>query len=423
MREEIELILEMLEEGKITTEDSAKLIEAIQKPEDDEQYETVNEVMDNMAEMTKHINAMSAKVGKEIIDSFESAGEDHSKKIEKILEYPLTADSDIYISTTGKLRFLKLDGEKSKIKVSVRLDGEDFDKFDKIVKINHGDGFKLEVSGYDKPVFIEVYLPDIQFNKVVGIGRNGKIEFDMINAEFLKLTSTNGKIVGSNSKVEKISLATTNAKIALETCYGEELDVATTNGKVSVSECVFEDDIDIATSNGIINLVDTAGANFSLATANGGIRLEDNKLNKCNLATSNGKIFIKNNDVYNDRVISIQAATSQGNITVLVPGRMGAAFKADTHNSGSIQLGKFLRSVEWSVRDDDTRHILANNRKKDSFLGRSAGYDWVEYMDYMSKKPQNLVYAAGESKSGRRGDTYTELKLETTQGGISIGWC
>ena len=66
MREELELILKMLEEGKITTEESAKLIEAIQKPEDDEQYETVNEVIDNMADMTKQISEMSARVGKEI---------------------------------------------------------------------------------------------------------------------------------------------------------------------------------------------------------------------------------------------------------------------------------------------------------------------------------------------------------------------
>jgi len=41
----------------------------------------------------------------------------------------------------------------------------------------------------------------------------------------------------------------------------------------------------------------------------------------------------------------------------------------------------------------------------------------------IDRNMENLVYAEGESKSGRRGDTYTELKLETTMGGISIGWC
>ena len=425
MREEIELILKMLENGKITTEESAKLIEAIQKPEEDEQYETVNEVMDNMADMTKHISEISARVGKEIIDSFESASESHSDMDSRVLEGPINVDSDIFISTTGKLRFSRIEDNDRNVRILVRMDKDDIARFDEIVKFSSGEVCRLEVKDYDKPVHVEVLLPAIQFNKIVGIGKNGRIEFDMINAESIELTSSNGKIVGKNTKAETIDIATTNAKIVIETCFGETLDVKTSNGKINISDCAFEDSIEVATSNGAINLIDTTTSCTNLVTANGAIRLEGNKVNKCLLATSNGKIFIKSNEVYNDKVVDLMAVTSQGDITVLVPGNMGATFKADTNNSGSIQLGKFLKPVEWKVKDDKSifeEQAPKESRKTKTYFREAWEMSMNEMGRQFDKKPDNLVYAAGESKWGRRGDTYTELDLKTTMGNISIGW-
>ena len=425
MREEIELILKMLEEGKISTEESAKLIEAIQKPEDNEQYETVNDVMDSMADMSKHIGEMSAKLGKEIISSYESAATGVVDKEARVLEGPLNPDSDIYISTTGRLRFTRLEENKRKVRISVRLDQDDVDKFDDIIKFSSGEGCRFEVVGYEKPVHVEIWLPDMQFNKIVGIGKNGRIEFDMLNAESIELASSNGKIIGKNTKAETIDIATSNAKIVLETCFGETLDIATSNGKINISDCAFEDSIEAATSNGAINMVDTVTSSVELATANGPIRFEGNKLNSCELVTTNGKIFIKGNDVYNDKVVDIMATTSQGDVTVLVPGNMGAAFKADTHNSGNIQLGKFLKPVEWKVRDG--KNIFEEQAPKESRKSKTYFREaWEMSMNEMGrqfdKKPDNLVYAVGESKWGRRGDTYSELNLKTTMGNISIGW-
>lgn len=426
LREEIEFILKMLEEGKITTEESAKLIETIQKPEKDEQYETVNEVMDNMADMSRHIGEMSAKLGKEIIGSYESAADGVTDKEARVLEGPLNPDSDIFISTTGRLRFTRLEENKRKVRISVRLDKDDVDRFDDIINFSSGEGCRFEVVDYEKPVHVEIWLPDMQFNKIVGIGKNGRIEFDMLNAESIELTSSNGKIVGKNSKADSIDIATSNAKIVLETCFGETLDIATSNGKINISDCAFEDSIDVATSNGAINMVDTVTSSVELATANGSIRFEGNRLNSCELATTNGKIFINGNEVYNDKVVSITAATSQGDVTVLVPGKMGAAFKADTHNSGSLQLGKFLRPVEWAEKDNKTKFEeskprVAKNQK--SYFREAWDLSMGEMRREMDRKPNNLVYAVGESKSGRRGDTYTELNLKTTMGNISIGWC
>jgi len=215
MREEIELILKMLEESKISTEESAKLIEAIQKPEDNEQYETVNDVMDSMADMSKLIGEMSAKLGKEIISSYESAATGVVDKEARVLEGPLNPDSDIYVSTTGRLRFTRLEENKRKVRISVRLDQDDVDKFDDIIKFSSGEGCRFEVVDYEKPVHVEIWLPDMQFNKIVGIGKNGRIEFDMLNAESIELASSNGKIIGKNTKAETIDIATSNAKIVL----------------------------------------------------------------------------------------------------------------------------------------------------------------------------------------------------------------
>jgi DUF4097 and DUF4098 domain-containing protein YvlB len=144
--------------------------------------------------------------------------------------------------------------------------------------------------------------------------------------------------------------------------------------------------IKAVTVNSGVAVIDSSCANMILQGTNGGMRLENNRVNMAGIKTSNGRIFIKSNHVYDDRVVAIEGVTTAGNITVFAEHHMGVGFEVDAGKDGNIQLGKYLKP--------------SNQR-------RNSG---------------NMYYAEGESRDGRRANRYTELKLITGEGDISIDW-
>jgi hypothetical protein len=146
------------------------------------------------------------------------------------------------------------------------------------------------------------------------------------------VASSNGSI-----RVEDIDgnahLATSNGSIHLGKIHGN-VDAHSSNGSIEVNDV--KGNVNFRTSNGGVHADNVEGA-FEADTSNGGIRahLHDTESgHPIRLSTSNGGIDLQVDSLRQNDVV---ASTSNGPITVRVPGDVSARLHASTNSNGSVR--------------------------------------------------------------------------------------
>jgi DUF4097 and DUF4098 domain-containing protein YvlB len=345
--EEKLLILRMLQEGKITSEEAAKLLEALEgsskqsanenttrqqrtQPNfQDEIFKVREKVKEWQKDIKENYNqkdfdraveefsAKAEKVGKNLatttfgivdkmIDFVGSFVDTNSFNIfgsysvvERTFEAAATEGMDIEIEgTNGYIQVKKHLENKVIIKSKVRSPQNNADNI--LIFSDTGNLMSVKTNKTGNiSVSHEVFLPEVNFNKVNLVTTNGKIYVEDTKSQSFEAITRNAHIdlMGVNS--DQIKLNTRNAKIQMGYVIGRKIEINTNNSVIDIKH-VKSENIRAVTVNGRIsvenaqNLEGAPDLNLFLTTANGGIKVNmndmDNRGYKVKGKTTNGGI-------------------------------------------------------------------------------------------------------------------------------------
>lgn len=352
--EERLLILKMVEDKKISTEEAAKLLAALEEEPRQENTESFNykrnrpnnnfadeaaKVRDRVNEWKKEFKTNYNQADFDnMIDDFANKAEKFGKNVanttagivDKVIDYVGSFVDTNSFNVFGSCQSvqknfevipdeganLEIAGINGSITIKKHLDS-------KVMIISRikspsptGEGIvtftgdpsnisvRLNSMAFNVSVSHEVFIPNIKFNSI-------------------KIENSNGKIYIEDSLSEEVTATTKNAHIELMGVNSNKVAVTTKNGRIQMNY-IIGDKIDINTSNAVIDIKHIKVRDISAVTINGRINIEnaqnvdDTDDMTMYLKTSNGGIKVNMNDM-DGRVYKIKAHTSNGSVNLLIP--------------------------------------------------------------------------------------------------------
>lgn len=349
------MILNMLQEGKISTEEACKLLEALEGGKSETKPPRPNmggqpippqspktwdmHVDEKMRKIDEKLNKVGNKINNKFnIDSDKLSG-DFSKKMEglgsdiaesavKFADRMVNYFGNIFDFNVDKYQVTKnyiypVSGTPSidlmSTNFSVRVNPSATN--DILVNVfTNGNMQQADIDNYFKADIsenqyrFECRFPDRVWGRIellvpASLGSlnintsNGKCEMSQVVSNTTKCHTSNGKIVMEQCKSDSIEAVTNNGKIVLDQLSADTVNLSTSNGKIEMVKCYF-DIIDAKTSNGSI----VASEVYKLKA----------KEAQYDLYTSNGKIAMELKEPGNCGYL-IDANTSLGSIHVDLP--------------------------------------------------------------------------------------------------------
>jgi len=351
LSEEKILILKMLEEGKITSEEAAKLIEALQNGEKQAAsgsagrqqkqpnfQDEVAKVRDRLNEWKKEFqNNYNQKDFDRIIDEFSSKAEKLGKNVayttfglvdkvidfvgsfvdtntfnffgscptvEKSFETPATDGMELEVEATNGAIVVKKHLD-NKIVIKSRIKSRSNNADNVLMFTDEGNTVSLKLNNPGNvSVYHEVFLPAAKFKKI-------------------SLTTANGRIYAEDSLAESFNATTRNGNIELMGVNSDAIVASTKNSRIQVSYVIGKN-IEIETTNSVIDIKHIKAENVKVETTNGRILVENAQnyegITEMNLVlkTTNGGIKINMNDM-DQKGYKVRAKTTNGGINLLIP--------------------------------------------------------------------------------------------------------
>lgn len=187
---------------------------------------------------------------------------------------------------------------------------------------------RIEASSSGNAVRVRTNHPDTHHGNmgakyIVRVPRQTELE---------DVTSSNGSL-----RVSEIDgnahLTTSNGSVHLGRIHGN-VEARSSNGSIEVQDV--KGNVNFETSNGSVHADNVEGA-FEGGTSNGAVRvhLQDTEAGRpIRINTSNGSIDLQVDSLRNNDVV---ATTSNGPITVRMPGNVSATLHASTNSNGSVR--------------------------------------------------------------------------------------
>lgn len=393
MKEEKLMILSMLEEGKITSEEAVKLIEALEdlntpknekrkESHDSQKEQSFGSMFNNLEDIGTDIsNALSNMFSglKDIGGSFgfknnyETISEDLNLDISHIENPSLDLRA-----INGSINLIPSNSDELSIKVLCQhkkgLLNENESYFDfyidnDVIKFNpkYNSGISIK---------LDVFLPENKYNNILLNSTNGKIDVTKLSINFLEcntsnasinvsyldskdivLSTKNGKIESQYINSDSFKGYTTNSSILLSFINSNDLYVKTANGKIDINS-INSEVILCKTSNGSIIAKVLASNKIELTTSNGRITCDDIDTNKAEivkLITSNGSINSKIEKVHKESSFDLE--TSMGNINIEIPDLI---YK--TNKQVNLGLKKIVaHTVDFNSSNENTEFIISTS--------------------------------------------------------------
>ncbi|HEX2926296.1 MAG TPA: DUF4097 family beta strand repeat-containing protein [Ruminiclostridium sp.] len=350
--EERILILKMLEENKISSEEAAKLLAALEeKPEQEsadsyKRNQKANGFTEEAAKVRERVNEWKKGFKNNynqadfdnMIDDFANKAEKFGKNVasttfglvDKVIDYVGSFVDTNSFNVFGSCQtvqknfevypaegaVLEIAGVNGAISIKKHLDP-------KVVIISrirssvpNGEGV---VTFSDDPNNISVTVNSTAFNVSV----SHEIFIPDMKFKEIRIKNSNGKIYIEDSQSEEITATTKNAHIELMGVNSDKVSVNTKNGRIQLNY-IIGNKIDINTSNAVIDIKHIKAKEVSAVTINGRITIEnaqnidmENDMDMY-LKTSNGGIKVNMNDM-DSRVYKVKAHASNGSINLLIP--------------------------------------------------------------------------------------------------------
>lgn len=351
--EERLLILKMLEEKKISSEEAAKLLSALEeapKQENTENFNYKKNSKNNFADEAAKVRDRVNQWKKDFKSNYNQADfdnmiDDFANKAEKLGKNVASTTFGIvdkvidYVGSFVDTNSFNIFGNLQTVQKNFEI-------------IPEGDA-TLEIAGVNGTVVLKKHLDPkvVIISRIKSSAPNGegvvtfsndpqnvsvKVNNPAINISVshevfvpdskfkaIKIDNSNGKIYIEDTFSEEITATTKNAHIELMGVNSDRISVNTKNGRVQLNY-IIGNKIDINTTNAVIDVKHIKVQDVSAVTNNGRIAIEnaqnlagDIDMNM-NLKTSNGGIKVNMNDMDN-RVYKIKAHASNGAINLLIP--------------------------------------------------------------------------------------------------------
>ena len=356
--EEKMMILKMLQEGRINSEEAAKLLEALEakkeppcygpgprafrgpKPPQRNYYDEVAKVRERIDEwrrelsknynqndfdkMVEEFSAKAEKFGKNVATAAFGIADKVADFVGSIIDtsafnvfgncvteeqqFEAAAAEGMNLelqATNGQITVKKHQEDKILITAKIRTPQENAKS---AIAFSNGDGtvsVKLaKPDTYNLSVSYDVLLPAVKLNQVALETKNGKIYVEDVTSEEFASVTKNAVIDLTGVNSARIAAETKNAKVNANYIIGRDVNFGTANAAIEIKNLKAVK-LTAATSNGKI-LVDNV-QNY-----------DNENMAELNLKTSNANIKANMNDSEN-KGYKISARTSNGDINLLIP--------------------------------------------------------------------------------------------------------
>ncbi|MGE5630598.1 MAG: DUF4097 family beta strand repeat-containing protein [Caulobacteraceae bacterium] len=364
--EEKMMILKMLQEGKITTDEALKLLEALDKGGSEAKTSAGPRVNDFKEDFTAKLNEMKidekiSKFGEKAAKFAETLGERAGKFAgqinERIENEKLNGNAERFTEEFAK----RVENLGHDIAESAgRLADTFTSQFGNIFDI----GYEKYTSSYTYPIesnpnidldannfSIKVFPGDIQ-NIIVNINANSNVSQLAIDEYFKAVIDGNhcklscelpGKSWGKiemlvPQSLEALNLYTDNGKCEVSEIQAKTLKCNTNNGKVYISKCD-SNEIEVLTDNGRIVLEKSSAKLANIRTSNAKIEISDCKLDNIDAKTTNATI--EANELYKKEDMDAKYVlnTSNGRINIELGMTEGCEYAVDAATTmGTIDI-------------------------------------------------------------------------------------
>ncbi|MFZ5987831.1 MAG: DUF4097 family beta strand repeat-containing protein [Bacillota bacterium] len=352
LNEEKMYVLKMLEEGKITSEEAAKLIAALDPSGKNTQTDNsfrqqkkvnftdeVSKVKDRLNDWKKEFKSNYSQ------KDFDRAVEEFSTRVEKV-------GKNLAYTTIGI-------ADKVVDFVSSFVDTNSFNVFGKYKAINKSyevdnikEGMDLSVEGINGHILVKKHMDNkivirslvrspldnadeilafsqdenkvtLKYNKIGNISVSHELFLPAVKFKNINLMTRNGKIYVEDSLAESFEAVTSNSNIDLMGVNSDKITVSTKNGRIQFGYIIGKD-INVNTDNSVIDVKHIKAENINAVTRNGRILIENihnyqgsSDIN-VNLKTAYAGIKVNMNDMER-RGYKIKAHTTNGEINLLIP--------------------------------------------------------------------------------------------------------
>jgi DUF4097 and DUF4098 domain-containing protein YvlB len=356
--EEKMMILKMLQEGRINSDEAAKLLEALEEKEKDSSRGTRfsrsrtsksegHNYFDEVARVRERINEWRREIAKnynqkdfdKMVDELSAKAEKFGKNlttaafgvadkvvdfvgsiidtgafnifgncvlVEKTYEADAAAGANLELqAANGPIVVKKHDEDKIIIRAKIRTPQENAESA--LVFVNEDGNVSLKLAKpdtYNLSVSYDVSVPAVKFDKLLLETKNSKICVeDTLSGDFSGVTK-NGTIDLTGVTSDKITVGTKNAKVIANYLVGRDIKIGTSNGAIDIKNLKTEK-IEASTINGKI-LLDN-------------LQIYENA-NEAGLVlkTRNADIKANMNDS-EDNGYKIEARTVNGGVNLLIP--------------------------------------------------------------------------------------------------------
>ena len=332
--EERLIILKMVEEGKITSEEALQLLESLNKEHKQKKSQPIDDKLnDTINKFSKKAEKFAEKIGPDFISRIESVSADFAdaavKFADKMVDFFGSgfSNNEAYKTVSRNFSFPINNQENTKVilktqNLTVSVGTSDMQEVLLDMKLNLPD----ETTYIDK--FIETRTED---------------NIIYINTEFP--SKTWGKL---NIKVPKninsFDIETINSKCFLDNLEASHLYCNTSNGKIEIKGCNCEK-IQALTNNGKIIISNTKALHVDADTSNGNIELNNSSFNRLKSTTNNSNIYLSNFNSINLEEAKYELQTSNGKIKIGLSKDSNIAYKINASTSlGNINISELQPS-------------------------------------------------------------------------------
>lgn len=341
----------MLEEGKITSEEAAKLIEALDGGNRQSAGESARtnarnaNFQDEVAKMRERIHefkrdlksSYNQKDFDRMVDEFSMKAEKIGKNVasttfgmvDKVIDFvgsfvdtnafnifgSYTAVEKTFEAAAAEGMDLEIEGVNASVVVKKHAENRIIVKSTVKSPVNNADSI-LQFSDAGNKV-------SLKLNKVGNISVAHEVYVPALRLGNVKLETTNGRIYVEDSLSQTFEATTRNAHIELMGVNSDKLNINTKNAKIQIAY-VMGRTIDINTNNSVIDIKHIKAETINAVTMNGKILVENvqsyenaTQMN-LQLKTTNGDIKVNMNDMEN-KGYKVKAQTTNGGVNLLIP--------------------------------------------------------------------------------------------------------
>lgn len=380
--DERKMILDMLKEGKITSEEAIRLLDALSaRGEGKKTQQTRHEKLfsfdmdkakEGLEEFEKTVGGfvnnlvgtMNNMFDDDMVLNFKGKFDTFTQRDEREVPEGETRELEIF-NKNGRVEILPSD--ENKIVIESRIHHKNLEvgegtRFYDIIEENGRIVYRVQENiALQKKYYVEVklFVPKNVLSSLEMNTSNASLSVEGLEVADVRLTTKNGKITAKQMKGERLSMESSNARLELFESEIAHVDLKTSNGKVTIEE-ITADEIVVNTSNGRIASRKLDANSIALNTSNGTVLGEDIKterLEEGHFTCSNGKIELDFDEL--NKEVDLDLHTSMGTIDLQLPvallyesnpSQYAKSVKAHTENySEGNGLALFARTSNGNI--------------------------------------------------------------------------